>query len=359
VRGRIELRTLVLFSINLDAANMAVLLVPDAFGIVAASGYTPDGDSPHIQRRNVMIKIKVVGVGNVGVDALNLISSGLTCVTDFIAVGFDRSRLEPSGSPNKFLLVDSLEGESGDAGSMDMLRSLLQGTELVFVACGAGVETSSASGSTIADIAKQTGAFVTAVAATPFSPEETLGFRSYEREISSLKEHADAVIMVPGEGVLKMNAGAPEHWLLKMASHAIARIITVLLDMLKPGPGGLSISESWIGDVKYVLSGAGTNVIGVGIGEGYGEDRASAAAYNAVNSPLMKPSVRGAEGLIYHLYAAYDVNTDKLSQAHKIITDALGETVVYEDIPFIWGHTFKTGPDDAARVVVMAPGRDA
>lgn len=303
--------------------------------------------------------IKVVGVGGAGNNALNHIILGNVTGVEFIAANTDIAHLELSEASTRIILGRELTkglgaGSNPEIGcksameSRDELRSAVEGADMVFVAAGMGGGTGTGAAPVIASIARDAGALVVAVVTTPFTFEGRKRVRQAEEGIIQLRDKVDALIIIPNDKLLKI---ADKKTSIKdafsMADGVLHQAVQGVTDLIKR-PGLVNVDFA---DVKTIMSNAGTAIMG--IGEGYGENRAATAAFNAINSPLMSSKINGAKGVLFNVTGGASVGMLEVEEASKIITEAIDE-----DAAIIWGHVFDPDMDDGVQITVIATGFD-
>jgi cell division protein FtsZ len=262
--------------------------------------------------------IKVIGIGDV------VRGEWLTGV-DFIAVDLDHSH--------------SVPGDKYSGTKVDELRSILEETDMVFIVGRIGDTTTSSVFPLIARIAREAGSVTAAIVMTPFQFEEEAA-----NEVSKLKENADAVIVVPGDGLLKTTSDhAPAETPFDIAGSAFNQLVNAVVSMIA-SPGLVSIDFE---DMKCLWSESGVSV--VGIGEGRGENCVSTAVYNAKNSPLLNTPINGTSGVVLSIRSSAGTRIDEIINAAKLL-----EEDIDEDAKFIWCHTFESDFKNRAIAIILA-----
>lgn len=303
--------------------------------------------------------IKVIGVGGAGNNALNHIIKGGVTGVEFIAANTDMAHMELSEAPTRIILGKELTkglgaGSNPEIGcksameSREELRAAVDGSDMVFVAAGMGGGTGTGAAPVIAGIAKEAGALVVAVVTTPFTFEGRRRIKQAEGGVAQLKDKVDALIIIPNDrllGVSDKKTSVSDAF--KMADGVLHQAVQGVTDLIKR-PGLVNVDFA---DVKTIMSNAGTAIMG--IGEGFGEKRASTAAFNAINSPLMNCKMTGAKGILFNITGGASVGIHEIDEAIKIITEAADE-----DAFIIWGHVFDPDMEDAIQITVIATGFD-
>ncbi|MCF7934812.1 MAG: cell division protein FtsZ [Synergistales bacterium] len=311
-------------------------------------------DRMHRQYRE---RIKVVGVGGGGNNALNhIIRSGITGV-EFIAANTDIAHLERSEADTKVALgteltrglgagADPQIGFNAAKESSEDLKQALQGSDMVFLTAGMGGGTGTGATPVLAETAKESGALVVAVVTRPFSFEGKKRANQANEGIQNLTDKVDALIVIPNDRLLQIaDKNTPLYDAFKLADEVLRQAVQGVTDLiLRPGLVNVDFA-----DVRTVMSNAGSAIMG--IGEGHGEGRAATAAKTSINSPLMECPMNGAKGVLFNVTGGPDMGIMEIQEAAQIITEAADE-----DATIIWGHTLDTSMDDSIKITVIATG---
>jgi len=302
--------------------------------------------------------IKVIGVGGAGNNALNHIIRGGVSGVEFIAVNTDIAHLELSESQNRMVLGKELTkglgaGSNPEIGSRaahesrDDIRTAVEGADMVFLAAGMGGGTGTGAAPVIAQIAHEAGALVIGVVTLPFSFEGKRRVLQALRGVEELKDKVDALIVIPNDKLLDAeNTKVLINDAFSRADGVLHQAVQGVTDLIiRPGIVNVDFA-----DVRTVMSNAGPAIMG--IGEGYGENRAEIAARNAINNPLMDTRMDGAKGILINITGS-NVRIHEVNEATKIITGAADE-----DAYIIWGHVFDPDMDDTIQITVIATGFD-
>ena len=312
------------------------------------------------KKENYDAKIKVIGVGGGGGNAINnMIASKLRGV-DFIAANTDCQDLEKSICPNKLQIGVSLTkglgagadpeiGKLAAEESVNDIREWINGADMIFITAGMGGGTGTGAAPVIARECKESGALTVAVVTKPFKFEGEKRMDRALAGIDRLKKDVDTLIIIPNERLKAIGDKSA------MFKDLIAKADEVLLDAVK-GISDLIMSNGFINldfaDVKKVMSEMGTAIMGTG--RARGDDRASEAAQQAINSPLLEDiSVSGAKGLLMNITAPPDITMDEIDVASNYIK---GE--VAEDAEIVWGIVFNEDMGDEVQITVIATGID-
>ena len=304
--------------------------------------------------------IKVVGVGGAGGSAVNRMKdAGLTGV-QFIAMNTDAQALHNSKADVKIHLgkdttgglgagADPAKGEEAANESREDIKGSLEGADMVFVTIGAGGGTGSGAGHIVAEVARELGILVVGVATKPFSFEGEKRRTNADWAIAQLGKKVDTLITIPNDRLLQtIDRRTPLLETFKIAD-----------DVLRQGVQGISelITEHGLinldfADVKAIMSNAGSALMG--IGRASGDDRASQAAQQAIESPLIEVSIDGAKGVLFNVTGGYDMSMSEIQEAAEIITSA-----VSPDANIIFGATLKPELEDELIITVIATGFDS
>jgi cell division protein FtsZ len=274
-------------------------------------------------------RIKVVGVGGSGANAINhMIKSKVTGV-EFIAINTDSQDLHYSKAKRKVHIGKHLTkglgtGMDADLGkraaeeTREEIQEALQGADMVFIAGGKGGGTCTGAAPIIAKVAKEIGALTVAVVTKPFSFEGAQRMRLAEKGIAVLKEEVDALIVIPNDRLLTvvdkettaLDAFAMSDEILREAVEGISDLITM--------PGIINVDFA---DIRSVMEEAGSALMG--IGKASGEKRAQEAAKIAINSPLLDLSINGAKGILFAIAGGPDLTMSEIQEAATTITESV------------------------------------
>jgi len=303
-------------------------------------------------------KIKVIGVGGAGGNAINnMIESNLKGVK-FIAANTDAQALEISKASVKLQMGEKLThglgaGANPDIGrdaaleNADSIRSILEGSHMVFITAGFGGGTGTGAAPVIAEICKEIQALTVAVVTKPFSFEGRKRARQAEDGIKALREVADTVITIPNDrlrGLASKNAKMIE--MFKKADEILLHSVKGITDLIiMPGLVNLDFA-----DVKTTMSKAGMAIMGIGIGSG--ENRAKEAAEQAISHPLLEDiSIAGAKGVLMNITCNSDLTMEEMTEASERIYNEVGE-----DADIIWGAVIDDSLGNEMNVTVIATG---
>lgn len=303
-------------------------------------------------------RIKVIGIGGGGGNAVNnMIRSGLRGV-EFIAANTDAQALKSSEASVKIQLGQDLTkglgaganpsvGEAAARESADEIRSVLQGADMVFVTAGMGGGTGGGGAAVVASLAKEVGALTVGVVTKPFIFEGKRRMTNAEGGIDGLKREVDTLITIPNQRLLSV-AGRNTTLL-----DTFRKADDVLFQAVK-GISDLILFEGLVNvdfaDVRAVMSEMGMAMMGSG--EGSGENRAVEAAEKAVSSPLLEDvSIQGARGILINVTAGPDVTLQEINEAAELI-----HSEAHDEANIIWGMVIDPELGDLVRVTVIATG---
>ncbi|MCP3953018.1 MAG: cell division protein FtsZ [Desulfobacterales bacterium] len=303
-------------------------------------------------------KIKVIGVGGAGGNAVNnMIDSKLQGVR-FIAANTDAQSLDISKAQDKIqigeLLTEGLGaganpqvGRDAAVENLDEIRAALDDSHMVFITAGFGGGTGTGAAPVIAQACKDLGALTVAVVSKPFSFEGRKRARQAEEGINALKEVADTVITIPNDrlrGLASKNARMVD--MFKKADEILLHSVKGITDLIMiPGLVNLDFA-----DVKTTMSKAGLAIMGIGIASG--ENRAVEAAERAISHPLLEDiSIAGARGVLMNITSSSDLTLEEMTEASDKIYAEVGD-----DAEIIWGQAIDESLGDEMRVTVIATG---
>jgi len=303
-------------------------------------------------------KLRVVGVGGGGNNALNnMITAGLKGV-EFIAANTDLQALEHSKARVHLQLGHNLTrglgagadpevGRQAALEDRDKIKELLTGSDMVFVTAGLGGGTGTGGAPVIAEVAKEVGALTVAVVTKPFDFEGKRRLKQAEQGVEELKKVVDTLIVIPN---IRLRSLAPKNArfadMLKKADEVLLYAVRGISDLIIT-PGLINLDFA---DVRTVMSEMGVALMGTG--EASGDDRALQAATRAINNPLLEDiSIDGARGVLVNITASEEITIDEVSEASTFIQEA-----AHENANIIWGTVIDTSMGERMRVTVIATG---
>ncbi len=308
--------------------------------------------------RGQAAKIKVVGVGGAGGNAINnMIASNLHGV-EFIAVNTDMQALETSLAPVKIQIGANLTRGLGagsnpqigrDAALEDtsLIAEYLEGADMVFITAGMGGGTGTGAGPVIAGIAKEIGAITIAVITRPFFYEGKVRYMNAEEGIKELKKNVDTLIVIPNDKIgLVVEKGTPLLKSFAVANDVLKQAVQGISDIILI-PGLINVDFA---DVKTIIQDKGRGVMGSGVGRG--ETGAMEAAKKAISNPLLEESsIEGAKGILVNITGGLELSLNGVQEAISYIYDSS-----HEDVHLIFGAVIDGDIGDEVRVTVIATG---
>jgi cell division protein FtsZ len=274
-------------------------------------------------------RIKVIGVGGSGKNALNHMVNSKVRGVEFIAMNTDVQDLHTSLAEKKIHLGKNLTKGLGAGGNPDMgaraaeetkaeIQDAVKGADMVFIACGMGGGTGTGGAPVVARAAKEQGILTVAVVTKPFFFEGNQRMRTAEQGIEELEREVDAIIIIPNDRILTL-AGKDTTFKDAFAKcdEVLRQAVEGISDMIA-SPGFINVDFA---DMKSVLQDAGTALMGVGYANG--EGRAEKAALQAINSPLLEISINGAKGVLFAISSNDDLTMAEFQEAAKVITESI------------------------------------
>jgi cell division protein FtsZ len=308
---------------------------------------------------NYLAVIKVVGIGGGGVNAVNrMIEQGLKGV-EFIAINTDAQALLMSDADVKLDVgrdstrglgagADPDVGRKAAEDAKDEIEELLRGADMVFVTAGEGGGTGTGGAPVVANIARKLGALTVGVVTRPFSFEGKRRSNQAENGIAALRESCDTLIVIPNDRLLQMgDANVSLMDAFRSADEVLLNGVQGITDLITT-PGLINVDFA---DVKGIMSGAGTALMG--IGSSRGEGRALKAAEMAINSPLLEASMEGAQGVLMSIAGGSDLGLFEINEAASLVQEA-----AHSEANIIFGTVIDDSLGDEVRVTVIAAGFD-
>jgi cell division protein FtsZ len=302
-------------------------------------------------------RIKVIGVGGGGQNAVNrMIDEGIQGV-EFIATNTDAQALSMSKAPTRVRLGDKLTRGLGAGGdpevgrkaaeeSSDELYTVLKGADMVFVTAGMGGGTGTGAAPVVAQVSKECGALTIGVVTRPFTFEGGRRSQSAEMGVSKMREHAHTLISIPNDRLLQLadkKSSLEDSFrmaddVLRQGIQGISELITV--------PGLINLDFA---DVRAIMSEGGAALMAVG--RGSGEDRAKSAAEQAISSQLLDITIDGARGVLFNVTGGTNLTLFEVNTAAAIIRET-----AHPDVNMIFGAVIDPEMGDEVRVTVIATG---
>lgn len=274
-------------------------------------------------------RIKVVGLGGSGLNAVNHMVRSKIKGVDFIAINTDAQNLHHGLAQKKIHIGKNLTrglgagmnpeiGRQAAEETRDEVQDALKGSDMIFIACGFGGGTGTGAAPIIARTAKEQGALTVAVVTRPFAFEGAQRIKIAEEGLAHLRDAVDAMIIIPNDRLLEtvgkettfLDAFALCDEVLRQAVQGISDLITM--------PGIINVDFA---DVKAILQNAGSALMGTGAASG--DKRAEKAALAAINSPLLDVSIDGARGVLFSVSGGADMTMWEVQEAARIITESI------------------------------------
>ena len=309
--------------------------------------------------QNYLAVIKVVGIGGGGVNAINrMIEVGLRGV-EFIAINTDAQALLMSDADVKLDVgrdltrglgagADPEVGRKAAEDHAEEIEEVLRGSDMVFVTAGEGGGTGTGGAPVVAKIARSMGALTIGVVTRPFTFEGRRRALSADNGIASLRAEVDTLITIPNDRLLSISdRGISVLDAFRSADQVLLSGVQGITDLITT-PGLINLDFA---DVKSVMQGAGTALMG--IGSARGEDRAVCAAEMAISSPLLEASVDGAQGVLLSIQGGSDLGLFEINEAARLVQEA-----AHAEANIIFGAVIDDALGDEVRVTVIAAGFD-
>ena len=310
------------------------------------------------ENKNLAAKVKIIGIGGGGNNALNTMISYQLSGVDFIAANTDAQALAANMAPNKLQLGENLTkglgaGANPETGrkaaleDVEKIREALQGADMVFITAGLGGGTGTGGGPVIAEVAREMGALTVAIVTKPFHFEGKKRMKQAEEGLANLKMTADALITIPNQRLLGL--GGKSMTLLeafKKADEVLFHAAKGISDIIV-GHGIINLDFA---DVRTVMSETGMALMGTGIASG--ENRSTEAAQRAISSPLLEDiTIEGARGLLINITGGENMTLSEINEATTLI-----QKEAHEEANVIWGMVVDKVMKEEIRVTVIATG---
>ena len=309
---------------------------------------------------NDQAKIKVIGVGGAGGNAVNTMIASKVAGVDFIAANTDVQALERSHAPTALQLgrrvtrglgagANPERGREAALESVNEIGEMLEGADMVFVTAGMGGGTGTGAAPIIAQVARECGALTVGVVTKPFSFEGRRRMKFAEMGIERLEQAVDTLITIPNDRLLHvtstnstlMDAFCLADEVLQHATQGVSDLITI--------PGIINVDFA---DVRTIMASQGRALMGMGVGAD--EGRAVAAAQQAINSPLLEDvTIQGAKGILMNITSGPNLRLHEVEEAASLIMEA-----AHEDCNIIFGAVVDPNMGEALRITVIATGFD-
>ncbi len=308
------------------------------------------------QSSNLGAKIKVVGVGGCGCNAINtLVKKGITGV-ELIGINTDLQSLSQCKAPIKIQAGKNLTkglgagarpevGQKAVEEIKEEIEKFLQGSDLVFITAGMGKGTGTGGAPVIGSVAKSLGALVIAIVYTPFDYEGSLRMRIAEEGLKNLREVVDTLIVISNQKLLGISGDADIQSAIELGNEVLYNATRGITDIIMKS-GIINVDFN---DVKTIMRDMGDAILGTGVAQG--EHRAIKATQNAISNPLIEGlSIVGAKGVLIN-FVGKDIKFSEVEDAIKVVTEKTGE-----DVNLIHGIVIDESMGDQLRVTVIATG---
>ncbi|MGO9014480.1 MAG: cell division protein FtsZ [Dissulfurispiraceae bacterium] len=306
----------------------------------------------------LVAKIKVIGVGGGGGNAINSMVSADIFGIEFVAVNTDKQHLEASLAPVKVQIGESLTkglgagsnpviGRQAALDDQNSLMSVIEGADMIFITAGMGGGTGTGAAPVIANLAQELGILTVGIVTRPFYYEGRKRAMNGEEGIRELKKCVDTLIVIPNDRIhLVVEKGTPLLKSFSIANDVLRQAIQGISDLILI-PGLINLDFA---DVKAIMQKAGRAVIGMGSGEG--ERGAFDAAKKAISNPLLEESsIEGAKGILINITGGLTMSLDSVQEAASLIHDSS-----HDDANIILGAVINPDMDNSVQVTVIATG---
>ena len=303
------------------------------------------------------VNIKVLGVGGGGNNAVNrMIVTNIRGV-DFVSVNTDRQALRKSEAPNQLVIGEKITkgfgaganpqiGARAAEESIDDIRAVLEGTDMVFITAGMGGGTGTGAAPVVARAAREMDILTVGIVTKPFAFEGKRRMDQAEAGIAELAQYVDSLIVIPNERLKQVsnakislsNAFGIADDVLRHGVQSVSGLINI--------PGFINLDFA---DVTSVMANAGYAHMGVGAATG--KDKAELAAKEAISSPLLETSIKGAKGILISISVSPDVGLDDVDLASSLIAQE-----AHPDANVIWGVAFDPELEDEMHITIIATG---
>ena len=310
------------------------------------------------ENKNLAAKVKVIGIGGGGNNALNTMISYQLSGVDFIAANTDAQALAENMAPIKLQLGENLTkglgaGANPEVGrkaaleDVEKIREVLKGSDMVFITAGLGGGTGTGGGPVIAEVAREMGALTVAIVTKPFYFEGKKRMKQAEEGLANLKMTADALITIPNQRLLSISGKSMTLIeAFKKADEVLYHAAKGISDIIV-GHGIINLDFA---DVRTVMAETGMALMGTGIASG--ENRSVEAAQRAISSPLLEDiTIEGARGLLINITGGENMTLSEINEATTLV-----QKEAHEDANVIWGMVVDKAMKEEIRVTVIATG---
>ena len=303
------------------------------------------------------VNIKVVGVGGGGNNAVNRMISTKIRGVEFVAINTDKQALHKSDAANQIVIGDKLTNGFGAGAdpsigarsaeeSIDEIKDMLDGTDMVFVTAGMGGGTGTGAAPVVARVAREMGILTVGIVTKPFPFEGALRMRKAEAGIAELSEFVDALVVIPNERLRQISdTRITLSNAFEIADDVLRRGVQSISDLINV-PGFINLDFA---DVTSVMKNAG--YAHMGVGSATGKDKAELAAKAAISSPLLETSIKGASGILISISASPDIGLEDVDLASTMIANEASP-----EANVIWGVAFDNELEDEMKITIIATG---
>jgi cell division protein FtsZ len=302
-------------------------------------------------------KIKVIGVGGGGGNAVNRMIISNVSGVEFWSINTDAQALAQSASPKRLQMGQKLTRGLGAGGnpaigqkaaeeSREEIAAALEGSDLVFITAGMGGGTGTGAAPIVAEVAKEAGALTVGVVTRPFNFEGRRRTHQADEGIAGLQSRVDTMIVIPNDKILSViSEQTPVQEAFRVADDVLRQGVQGISDIITI-PGLVNVDFA---DVRAVMADAGSALMGIGLGSG--KSRAKEAATTAISSPLLESSITGAKGVVFNITGGGDLTLHEVSSAAEVIYEA-----VDPNANIIFGAVIDEALEGEIRVTVIATG---
>jgi cell division protein FtsZ len=310
------------------------------------------------ENKNLAAKVKIIGIGGGGNNALNTMISYQLSGVDFIAANTDAQALAANMAPIKLQLGENLTkglgaganpeiGRKAALEDVERIREALKGSDMVFITAGLGGGTGTGGGPVIAEVAREMGALTVAIVTKPFHFEGKKRMKQAEEGLANLKMTADALITIPNQRLLSISGKSMTLLeAFKKADEVLFHAAKGISDIIV-GHGIINLDFA---DVRTVMAETGMALMGTGTASG--ENRSVEAAQRAISSPLLEDiTIEGARGLLINITGGENMTLSEINEATTLV-----QKEAHEDANVIWGMVVDKVMKEEIRVTVIATG---
>ena len=303
------------------------------------------------------VNIKVIGVGGGGNNAVNrMITTNIRGV-EFVSVNTDRQALRKSEAPNQLVIGEKITkgfgaganpqiGARAAEESIEDIRAILEGTDMVFVTAGMGGGTGTGAAPVVARVAREMDILTIGIVTKPFAFEGSKRMAQAEVGIAELAQYVDSLVVIPNERLKQVsNAKISLSNAFGIADDVLRRGVQSISDLINV-PGFINLDFA---DVTSVMANAG--YAHMGVGSATGKDKAEQAAREAISSPLLETSIKGAKGILISMAISEDVGLEDVDIAASLISQEANP-----DANVIWGVAFDPELEDGMKITIIATG---